>query len=184
MGLRNTTDSWGGLSKSLHWLTALLIIGILILGAVMGDFPKPFRYTLYAIHKSMGVTILLLMVMRLIWRFFNPTPALPEKTPRWQKAIGHGSHGLIYLALIIMPLTGIAMSTAFGRATSFWWLFSFNMPFIHASKPLANFLEQAHETIAWIIVALLALHLLGALKHYIKDKDNVLQRMLPCPKKR
>ena len=180
MGLRNTKDSWGSVAKFLHWFIALLILGMIILGVVMGYFPKPFRYTLYTIHKSIGLIVLMLIVARLIWRLLNPTPALPTTLPRWQKGAAHASHGLLYLCLLGMPLSGWMMSTAGGHGLNFWWLINLKMPFIPISKSLAGAAKDAHTTLAWALGVLIVAHIIGAFYHHIKLKDNVLKRMAPC----
>jgi len=178
MPLRNTLDDYGSLSKFFHWFIALLIIFMLILGTSFDFIPKgQTKSLLMQVHKATGLTILALMILRLLWRWINPLPQLPTTTPTWQKLSSRSLHRLLYLILIIMPLTGWMMSTAAGRATNFWWLFKVNVPFIAKSKPLAQGFSTAHEIIAWTIVCLLGLHILAALKHQIIDKDNVLKRM-------
>ena len=178
MTWKNTYDNWGTFAKTLHWLIALLVIGMICVGFFMGDFPKAIRGNVYQIHKSIGITILFLMLIRIWWRLTNPTPKLPTNMPRWQQISAHASHGLIYLALVAMPLVGWAMSTAAGKPVNYFFLVKINMPFVPLSKPVASFFGDAHEVIAWIIVALGVLHILGALKHHFVNKDQVLRRML------
>ncbi len=183
MPLLNTQTSWGSVAKALHWLIALLVIFMLLLGLTMGNFPKPFKYTLYAIHKSTGLTILLLMLIRLAWRLINVTPTLPQHLPHWQQIAARISHALLYITLIAMPLSGWVMSTAAGKPTTFWWLFTINAPFVPASKALAGSARQLHGILAWTIVTLLTIHIIAALKHHFYHKDTILKRMLPCCKK-
>lgn len=179
MALRNTQDSWGSVTKFLHWLIALLVLFMVVLGLTMGLFPKPFKYTLYAIHKSTGITILFLMLVRLAWRFMNPTPKFPNHIPNWQQKAAHASHTLLYAILILMPLSGWIMSTAGGHPTKVWWWLVINAPGIPKDKAISHTAGDIHEFLAWTLVAVLVIHIAAALMHHIKHKDNILKRMMP-----
>lgn len=181
MGLRNTHDNWGSVAKTFHWLIALLILGMLIMGASFDFVPKgtPLRSLLFQIHKSIGLTLLLLMCLRLVWRLMNPTPALPTNTPAWQQSAAHISHLLLYFYAFMMPLTGWVSSTAKGHAPVFWWLFSVPAPFVSQSRLFGHFINQLHTHFAWVLMSLIVIHVLGALKHHFVDKDTVLKRMAP-----
>lgn len=179
MNLKNTGEHYGNVTKTLHWTISILVIVMLILGALLDDIPKPLKFQMYTLHKSIGISILGLMAFRLVWRLINPRPVLPNNTPNWEKWFANGSHAMFYILLIAMPLTGWIMSTASGHIPDFFWLVKFPLPFIAKNKPLAKTFETIHTYIAWSIVALLCLHVMGALKHHFIDKDNVLTRMLP-----
>ena len=179
MPIRNTQESWGSLTRVFHWLIALLVLIMLLLGASMEEFAKPTRSILMQIHKSIGLTVFLLMILRLCWRLINPTPHLPLTTPRWQKRAARGSHALLYFALIFMPLSGWIMSTAGGHTTRFWWLFVIKASWIPESKTLSHFASDIHLLLAWTITGLLIIHIGAALKHHFVDKDGVINRMMP-----
>ena len=174
MTLRNSTIQYGSISKFFHWSLAILIIGMIFLGFFMQ------ASSTYAVHKSIGLTILLLAALRFFWRLFNPPPALPVTIPDWQKAAAHLSHYLLYFLLFAMPLSGWIMSTAAGYAPRFWWLFTVPAPGIHASKNIATIASQTHTILAWMLSTIIVLHTLAALKHHFIDKDNVVNSMKPC----
>ena len=179
MPIRNTQDHYGSVVKSFHWLIALLVIAMLIIGVSMGYIDnKALRSEVYAFHKSLGLTILGLMILRLFWRLGNPTPSLPSHLPAWQRFGARFSHVLLYLTIILMPISGICMSTAAGYPPKFFGLFTVAAP-ISKSKAISSFFADMHEVLAWIIVALLVVHILAALKHHFIHKDHVLRRMLP-----
>lgn len=176
MELRNSSIEYGTISKFFHWSIAILIIGMIFLGFFMGNA------TSYAVHKSIGLTILLLAALRLLWRLFNPPPYLPNTVPDWQKAAAHLSHYLLYFLLFAMPLSGWIMSTAAGHPPSFWWSVTVPTPWVPISKNIAGIANQTHEILAWTLSALIALHTAAALKHHFIDKDNVVNSMKPCGK--
>ncbi len=184
MPLRNSRNSYGQITKSFHWLIALLVVLMLILGASLDDFSEPAKIILINVHKSIGLTILLLMILRFFWRLSNPIPALPATTATWEKIVVRASHLLWYVCLIAMPLTGWMMSTAAGKLPNFWWIAKIGVPGIPQSKPLAETISNIHTILAWVITALLVFHILGALKHQFIDKDFVLKRMLPLSNKK
>ena len=179
MTLRNSHQSYGSIAKLFHWSIALLVVIMLLLGLSFGFVDKSSMRTLMFIHKSIGFTILCLMVLRLLWRFANPTPRLPEATPKWQVVAGHSSHLLLYLLLILMPISGLIMSTSAGYSSNIWGLFSIKFPGIPKDPALHHLFEDIHFYLAWAIVTVAALHVLAALRHHFINKDNVLRRMLP-----
>ena len=154
---------------------------MLILGTVMGyiDKENPLKLQLYSIHKSTGVTILMLMLIRAIWRWINPIPALPDTLMSWQRKTARWSHSLLYALIIIMLLSGMVMSTATGHTIPFWGLFKFYMPWAPKNKTLASITSTTHLTLAWMIATLVVLHVAAAFKHHHIDKNDVLSRMLP-----
>ncbi len=180
MGLRNTATHYGSVAKGLHWLVALLIIGLLTVGLVMtGMALGPDKLTLYGWHKSFGITVLALVIVRLAWRLANPVPALPDHMARIEKLAAHGTHYVLYAMLFFMPLTGWMMSSAAGFPVSVFGLFQ--MPdVIGANKETREVLSTLHEIGAWTLIALIAMHALAALFHHFHHKDDVLKRMLPC----
>ncbi len=181
--LKNTTEFYGSVSKFFHWIIALFVVIMLLVGLSFSFIDsKPAMSVLMKIHKSLGLTILLLMILRLIWRLFNVRPKLPSHLPYWQQRCAAWNHFLLYLTVILMTLSGWMMSTAGGHPTSFWWLFDINMPWVAKSKPLSHFAGDVHLWLAWIITALLVIHVLAAIQHHYIHKNNILKRILPCCK--
>lgn len=179
MTLKNTTDSYGWLAKSFHWLIALLIITLLIVGNIMTGIPKedPLKFQVYGLHKSIGLCVLALAIARLSWRMLNIDPAHPG-LPRWQVVAANSVHYLLYIFMFAMPLSGWAMSSAGGHTVSFFGLF--DMPnIVPRDEAMGHLYKEAHELISWTIVALLCAHIGAALLHHFYYKDNILKRMLP-----
>jgi cytochrome b561 len=129
-------------------------------------------------HKSIGITILALAVLRLAWRLFNPVPPQPRGIPRWQELGAHVSHFLLYALLFITPVLGWLMSSA--RAFSVSWFGLVTLPdFIEPNKAAFERLRDLHEFMAWTLATIALIHLAAALKHHFFDRDDVLRRMLP-----
>ena len=165
-------------SKVFHWLIAVIVICMLSGSFFLEDIPKAFQGTAYMIHKSLGLTVLFLMIARFFWIQYRGKPALPATVPAWQKIMSRFVQYSLYLFLIVMAFCGWIMSVAAERIPSFFGLFNLPLP-INPSKTLAEFMDQSHKTIAWILIAFVVLHIAGAIKHHFIDKDNVLRRMLP-----
>ena len=179
MALLNSPSTYGSITKWLHWILAVCVIVMLILGALMGYAHGTFRSELYQIHKSLGLTVLFLFIARILWHRISPTPRLPSSLASWEKTLAKTVQVSLYVSLILMPLSGWAMSVASYRPPSFWGWFTLSLP-IKPNPYFAEVLQQAHSIIAWVIIALLALHIAGAIKHQWVQHDDVLKRMLPC----
>lgn len=165
-------------SKLLHWLIAFIVILMLSVSFFLSSVPQAYKPTAYMIHKSFGLTVLALMVCRVIWMVYRGRPPLPPTVPVWQVMLARSVQYGLYLVLFAMPLTGLIMSVAANKAPVYFGLFTVTLP-IGPDKILAKYMNESHTVIAWIIIALIALHLAGNIKHYFIDKDRVLQRMLP-----
>ena len=179
MSLRNTVTRWGSVAKLLHWLVVFLIVGQFVLANIAEDLPLGMeKLGVLARHKSNGITVLALAVLRLLWRFANPTPALPATVTLWQRRLAQSTHVLLYALLFAMPLSGWAMSSAKNYSVS--WYGALQLPdFVTPSESLFNLLKQTHDTLATGLLLLAGLHVAGALKHQFIDRDGVLRRMLP-----
>ena len=178
MALANSPSAYGSVSKTLHWLIALLIILMLAGGFFMDDIAnKSLKMTVFNLHKLTGILILVLMVCRLVWRLSNPRPDLAPQTPRFEKVMATLGHSLLYVLVIAMPLSGWIMSTAADHAPTLGGL-SLALPFIARSQALSALFYSYHQTIAWVIIAIIVLHVAAALKHHFIDKDQVLKGML------
>ena len=175
-----TTAGYGAIARGFHWLTAILIIAVFALGWYMSDLeptdPETFR--LYQIHKSIGITILLLAVLRLVWRLIQGAPEWPAHMAAWEKLAAAGAHWALYGLILAQPLIGILHSNAANFPIVFWD--SYQLPaLIGPNEMIAELLEEAHELVADGLAVLILLHVAAALRHHIQLKDNVLKNMMP-----
>lgn len=180
------TTSYDKVAKTFHWLIALAIIGMLALGWTMGEAPNgPGKFALYGLHKSIGITILLLSLLRLGWRLAHVAPPLPVAMKAWEKAAAHITHGLLYLLMIGLPLSGWTMVSTSSRNIPTTLFGLVPLPPLPIVSTLANkqelndFSHESHEMLAYGMAALLVLHVAAALKHHWMDRDDVLTRMAP-----
>lgn len=178
MQLRNSKLRWGLISQSLHWLIVLLIVVMAVLGLSMTEMPNGIdKIKTYALHKSIGISVLGLMVLRLLWRLTaGPRPAAPG--PRWQRRIASSLHATLYALLLAMPLSGWAFNSAANFALR--WFGWFNLPRLLPADPgLKAFFHGAHEWLFWLLAVVVLVHAGAAIKHHWIDRDDVLRRMLP-----
>jgi cytochrome b561 len=177
--IRNTTLSWGSVSRWFHWILGAMIIGMLAYGWWMNHIPARADRLFYrSIHADIGYVVLLLMVLRLIWRSINPTPALPADTPRWQRVAAHVSHWALYLVAILVAMLGWAHSGAHQPDYSSWFGL-FHVPQITSpDKAMADAFEERHIFMAYVLLALIAIHLAAALWHHFVKRDRVTARMI------
>lgn len=164
-------------SKLFHWLVALIVLTMLSVSFFLDELPGTIKSTAIMFHKSFGLTILLLMILRSFWIIHRGKPTLPATVARWERYLSHAVQYSLYLFLFLMPICGWVMSVAANKTPVFFGFFNVPLPFIAPNKALSQWMFSAHETIAFIIIALLCLHVAGALKHYFIDRDKVLQRM-------
>jgi len=166
-------------AKILHWLTALLVLGLICVGLWMVGLPIGFaKLYAYAWHKWIGLTVLVLSVLRLAWRVYRPPPGLPDTITRWERAVAPWSHGLLLVLLLALPVSGWLMSSAGG--VSVVWFGILPLPDL-VPRDLALFerLRTLHHWLAWILMALLTLHLLAVLRHDVLRRDGIFRRMSP-----
>jgi cytochrome b561 len=179
MTFRNTEQRWGAIQQTLHWLIVVMAAAQLTLGFMFADLPDsdPARATLFRAHATLGLTILIVMLVRLLWRLANPTPKLPDTLPRWEKLAAHTTHGLLYFLLIAMPIVGYLLVNAAGHQMPF---FTVELPpLIGKSAPLKDILAWIHSGGAFALIALIVLHAAAALRHELILKDDTLRRMTP-----
>lgn len=182
MPLRNTADRYGAVAKLLHWgILALIIAQYLLAEAAeeLGDGPE--KLGVITNHKSLGLLILLLMLARIGWKLANRGLPQPVPMARPQQIAAAAGHGLLYLLLLALPLSGWMMSSAAGYPSSFFGIFDFPM-LVGTSHDLHEALEEVHETLFNAVVILAVLHALAALFHHFWVKDDTLRRMLPFAK--
>jgi cytochrome b561 len=183
MTIRNTATRWGHVAQFLHWLIVVLIITQVILANLAEDLPLGMKkLAMFARHKSVGITILGLAVIRLLWRWANPTPLLPGTLKPYERVLATLTHAGLYVVLFAMPLTGWMMTSARGFPVS--WFGFFQLPdFVPKDKALYDAMKETHDTLALILYAIVFLHVAAALKHHYILKDDVLKRMLPFTNK-
>ena len=165
-------------SISLHWLVALLLTFNFALGLYMADLPlSPLKLQRYSWHKWAGVTIFFLVVLRLLWRMAHKPPA-PAPMPKWQLVASAAVHHLLYVLMIIVPISGWLMSSAHGFQTV--WFGVVPLPdLLDKNHDLAESLEDVHAVLNYGMLAVVGLHVLAAFKHQFIEKDGLLSRMNP-----
>ncbi len=178
MPLKSSETRWGSIAQGLHWLMALTIIGNGILGLVMVDMSRGMtKLNTFAIHKSIGLTVLALLILRVCWRLFERKPR-DEPMPRWQSLAARATHAVLYLLMLAIPLSGWLYNSAHGNPLQ--WFKWFNLPsLMEKNEALAETFSETHEILFWILVAVLVAHVGGALVHHWFERDNTLLRMLP-----
>lgn len=179
MQLRNSEQHYGVLAQLFHWAVVALIITQFVLASKADALPLGLaKIGVLAQHKSIGVTIFGLAILRLLWRFMNPVPSLPADTPGWQRVGAHVSHWGLYALIIVTPLFGWMMSSARNFPVSYFGLFT--LPdLVQPDRARYEFFRDMHAVLANTIFFVAVLHALAALKHHFFDRDNVLRRMLP-----
>lgn len=163
----------------LHWLMALLIAVSFGVGLYMHDLPlSPTKLKIYSWHKWAGVTIVLLLLLRIGWRIGHRPPAMVAGMPRWQQLAATGTHGLLYLLMLAIPLSGWLMSSALGFQTVYFGVLP--LPdLLDKNRELGELLKTVHMGLNFSMAALVAVHSGAALKHHFVDCDDTLARMLP-----
>lgn len=170
---------YSGVAKAFHWTLVVLVALMLYGGWTVEDLPKDERLGVMQIHAGIGITVLVLMVARLIYRLGHPAPALPADLPRWQVIGSKAAHHGLYFFVILQPLIGLTIA-----ATSKFNLHAFGILGlqISPSETIHDLAEDLHGLNAWIIAALVAVHAGAALYHHFILHDSVLKRMLPFAK--
>ena len=168
----------------LHWIVFLAVLCGWLLGQYVSGLqfsPQKLRYVSY--HKWLGVTVFLLVLVRVAWRCYRPAPPLPGSISLLQRRLAVAVHGMLYALLLVIPLTGWLYSSAAGVPTV--WLGIVQLPdLLEKDKALADTIRQVHAYLNWMLLALVAGHAAFALKHHFVDRDDVLARMIPALKPR
>lgn len=196
--MNNTVQRYTKTAIILHWLVGLLIIGMLAMGLWMSELPKDapksavfdlFDMGIYTVtlsepvtvrtfyfnlHKSFGMTLLVLILFRLFWRLGHAAPALPAAMKAWEKKLSHAVHHSLYLLMLVMPLSGFIMSV-YSKYGILW----FGMPLVKGldNPELRDLFKEVHEITAWLLIIVIVLHVAAAIKHKVIDKDEVMKRM-------
>lgn len=181
--MRDTKQKLSPITIALHWVIAAAMIGMLTLGIYM---ERTESYSLYGTHKSIGIIIFTLIIARVIWRIINGWPQPASQYKKIEQILAKVTHYTLLIGTVMMPLSGLTMSIAGGRGAKIFGLpivppnYDPDIPdtIMAISKPLAGVAHQAHSLIGYIIIGALILHIAGALKHHVIDKDGTLRRML------
>ncbi|MCG7568990.1 cytochrome b [Pseudoalteromonas sp. CNC9-20] len=181
--LKNTQYGYGWIAIFLHWLVAIAVFGLFGLGLYMVDlsyYDSWYKGSL-DLHKSIGITLALVFALRLVWRITQVTPHAADPTLVWQNRLAHIAHGLLYVLLAVLLMTGYLISTADGRGIEVFSLFTVPSmgEFIDNQEDIAGLI---HEYVAWSLIIFAALHALAALKHHFINRDRTLTRMLKATK--
>ncbi|MDD0976005.1 cytochrome b [Pseudomonas fontis] len=179
MQLRNSSSRYGLVSIVLHWGVALVVFGLFGVGLWMVglDYYSSWRHTAPDLHKSIGLTLLAVMLLRLLWRFVSPPPPAPANHGAFTRFAAKAGHGLLYLGLFGVMIAGYLISTADGAGIPVFGLFE--VPALISNLPdQADVAGEVHFYLAWGLVIFAGLHGLAALKHHFIDRDATLTRML------
>jgi cytochrome b561 len=172
------TERYNAVSQALHWLIALAAFALLAMGK-LGEVEADEAGTLFGWHTALGLTVLLLMVLRLGWRLTHPVPPLPPGTPRWQARVARGLHHAFYALLIALPLSGWLLTSIEGDPVSWFGLAAVPSLPVSGGEAVEEAIEEVHEILGNVLLVLAGIHVLAALKHHFLDRDDVLRRMLP-----
>jgi len=177
--LRNTNDSYGIIAQSLHWLIAALVLVQLALGVYAATLPVSLaRLQWLSRHKSLGVSILALVFLRLAWRLLNRPPPMPNSMPRWERRMATTTHWLLYALLVMAPLAGWLHASAAGLSVN--WFGLAQVPDLLPKTPeLSDLLKNLHRGCAALLALLVLVHVGGALRHAFAPRDCIVYRMLP-----
>ncbi len=176
MSDESEADSYSLIARIIHWLTALIILGLLVVGTYMTTMDmSEQKLQFYNLHKSFGLLVLALAFVRIAWHLIKKKPKSLPTHKKWEKILSHAVHGFLYLLLIAIPISGWVMSSAGDFNIKF---FSLNMPdIVSKDENLFKLSHGVHEILAWVLLVLLMLHIAGALKHHVIDRDETLGRM-------
>ena len=180
------SERYTAVAMVLHWLIAIGILALIGVGLAMTHLTLApmLQFQLYQLHKSIGITVLLSVLLRILWRVFQPPPALPDM-PRLEKAAAEGAHTLLYVLMIVLPLTGWALVSVspFNLPTVLYGLVPWPhlpvLPQLKDKAPVEAVVKFIHGKLGWLRLALVVLHAGAALRHRFVLRDGVLGRMLP-----
>lgn len=172
--------AYSSVSIALHWIIAFMIVGSMTSGILSNYVDEAAAAEIMTTHKPAGLTILALSLIRLGWRLAHPVPQLPPSTPGWNALIARASHAGLYLLMVGVPLAGWVAAS---RRGGFSYFGLFDVPALPVPESLAVAAADVHAALAIAMLGLVALHIAGALKHHSLNRDDVLLRMLPLPRR-
>jgi cytochrome b561 len=174
---------YGAVAMTLHWLIAAAIVGLLIVGKYMHGLPNsdPNKFPLYQLHKSFGISVLALTLVRIGWRLSHGVPPLPAGMAMWERWAARSSHFLFYVLTLAIPLSGWAAASSSSTGVPTIWFGLFEVPHlpVGTAEETHESFEETHELLGNLMIFLLLIHVAAALKHHFWDRDTVLRRMLP-----
>ena len=175
-------EQYSSVAKSFHWTSAILIIFLLALGLYMVDLQfSDLKMELYSLHKSLGFIVLALIVIRVFWAATNEYPNHHPNHQKWERALAKVAHIALYALSFLMPFSGILMSQSYGYPVSLFGIFEIPT-LVEKNVVHGENLALIHQYSAYALIAIIGLHVAGALKHHFVDKDSTLRRMLPFSK--
>ncbi|MEM6758437.1 MAG: cytochrome b/b6 domain-containing protein [Pseudomonadota bacterium] len=183
MSLANTSNSYGTVAKSLHWTTAFLILTLFPLGIIANEMPYDTSEELaakawmFSLHKTAGVALFFVAIARILWAVTQPKPGLLHPERKVETLAAETVHWLLYGSLVVVPLSGWIHHAATTGFAPIWWPFGQNLPLVPKSEALAGMTAGAHWVLTKVLALSLVLHIAGALKHHVVDKDATLRRM-------
>ncbi len=171
--------SYTKVAITLHWAIAALVLLNLATGFLHNGIEERFGVSAMWIHKSVGLTVLVLTLARLGWRLLHPAPPLPQSVARWQRSCSGIAHVLLYALMFAVPITGWLRSSASGYPLRWFELVDIPKFAVSRGSVEARIASEAHDLLGWALVALVALHVVAALYHHLVLRDEVMRRMLP-----
>lgn len=177
----NTSRSYGSVARSLHWLTALIILANIVLGLVAVRLPLEAleaKIQFFSLHKTLGIAAFAVGLFRILWAVTQPHPAPVHPDRRLETLLADVMHWVLYAALILVPLTGWIEHAATDGFAPILWPFGQGLPLVPKSTLVASVMASIHHIFAWLLIGAIVLHVAGALKHAVIDRDGVLARML------
>ena len=193
MSLTNSATHYGSITKTFHWVIALGILTMIPLGLIgtemahrltaPGQTPSEAFVArtvfVFSLHKTLGLVIFFTALARILWAFSQPRPGLLNADHRIEAFLAHTIHWLLYSALVLVPLTGWIHNAATSGFAPIWWPFGQGLPFVPKDAGVADFFAGLHHLFAFVLIGAVLLHVAGALKHHVIDRDATLRRMLP-----
>jgi len=185
MALSNTAIRYGGVTKFFHWLTALLIMTLIALGLYASDLPHDTQDALtrkawfFSLHKTLGVTVFFVALARIVWAFTQTKPGLLNADHKLESWLAETVHWVLYGSLVIVPLAGWIGHAAASGFAPIWWPLGQSLPFIPKNTTLEHAFGAVHIIAGKLLIGALVLHVAGAVKHHVIDRDSTLRRMLP-----
>ena len=179
LSAKNEKDRYGRVSRFLHWTIAILFISLIPIGIFSSMIPEEtsYRNAYYVVHKTIGVTVFLLVIVRLVWNKISKRPALDNTLTSTEKKLAHRAHNILYFMLLVIPVTGFMMTSYHGYGTFF---FFWELPPLWGQSNVYQIWGGFHKyLLPYIVYIILGAHVLGALKHQFVDKhDKAFKRMV------
>jgi cytochrome b561 len=173
------TDRYSKGAIWFHWVIAVLVIANLAIGILHESLLDGVNGVI-PLHKSIGITVLVLTLGRIAWRLVHRPPAPPEAMARWERLAAQSVHMTFYALLLILPLAGWLMVSGTAKPRPFLWFGLFDIPLLPVSTAVGDVAHQTHELVGYLMALLVAIHIAAALRHHFLQRDSVLARMIPA----